>query len=93
MIDVNKIRSLKTLEEIKRDLNEFLSNKDILDVYLTEYAWSVDDYEADKELVVELLERVDRRIASLSNFLKGKSKKRGSPQSPATETSKAPEAQ
>jgi hypothetical protein len=93
MIDVNKIRSLKTLEEIKRDLHEFLDNKDVLAVYLNEYDWSQDDYEADKEMVLELLEQVDRRIASLSNFLKGKSKKRGSPQSPEKETSKAPEAQ
>jgi hypothetical protein len=93
MIDVNKIRSLKTLESIKADLNEFLSHPDIPRAYVEEFDWSTDDYEADKETVLELLGKVERRIVSLSNFLTGKAKKRGSRQSPQTEQSKNPSAQ
>lgn len=93
MIDLNKIRSIKTLENIQADLKAFLASEDVPNVYVTNLAWSLDDYEADKEMVMELLDRVDRRIRSLSNFLMGKSKKPDSQSSPETETVITPEVQ
>lgn len=90
MIDVNRIRSLKGLEKIRRDLEAFLENPDILRVYTEDFGWGIEDYEADKEFVTELLEKVNHRYASLSKFLKGQSKKSDQPQSPAQETTTVP---
>ncbi len=92
MIDLNKIRSVKVLEDIKRDLNSFLSNPQVPTVYVTELDWSEDDYEADKEMVLELLEKVEHRINSLSRFLKGKSKQPDSQPSVPPEPSASPDA-
>ena len=69
MIDLTRIRSIKTLEEMKADLKEFLTNPDILTVYVEDYKWGVEDYEADREQVEYLLEQVENRMASLSRFL------------------------
>lgn len=93
MIDLNKIRSIKILEDIKADLNEFLANPVVPTVYVERMDWSLDDYEADKEMVLELLEKVEHRIASLSRFLKGKSKKRDSQPSVPPEPTTSPEGQ
>ena len=90
MIDLNKIRSLKTLESIKADLMAFLTNSDILSVYEKNFDWSEDDYEADKELVEELLAKVEHRIASLSRFLKGQAKKQDLSKSPDSEITTTP---
>ncbi len=68
MIDLTRIRSIKTLEEIKRDLEEFLSSPDILPVYLNELEFSEDDLVADKEQATYLLEKVNRRIVSLTRL-------------------------
>lgn len=91
MIDLNKIRSIKLLESIQADLKAFLSNEEVSAVYVDKLDWSLDDYEADKEMVSELLERVNRRILSLSNFLTGKSKKQDLSPSPETVTVTTPE--
>lgn len=93
MIDVNRIRSLKTLEDIKSTLNEFLVHPDILEVYIKEYDWSEEDYEADKEMVVELLEKVERRIKSLSNHLRGQAERRDSTSRRQSETKETPSEQ
>lgn len=77
MINLNRIRSIKVLEEMKRDLTEFITNPDVLPVYLTENCGE-EDYEADKEQAIELLELVERRIKSLSRFIKGQAKRSGS---------------
>jgi len=93
MIDLNRIRSIKTLEEIKKDLNAFLVYPDMRAVYLEDLGWSDDDYEADKESVVELLEQVERRLRSLSNYLKGQSTRRGSRLKKKSETVASPSEQ
>lgn len=69
MINLNKIRTLKPLEEMKKDLVEFITNPDVPKVYVEEYHWGLDDYESDKEQAQGLLEKVERRIKSLSNYL------------------------
>lgn len=81
------------LESIKADLKEFLVHPDMLRTYIEEFDWSNDDYEADRETVEELLEKVERRIVSLSNFLNGTAKKRGSRPSPKQEQSTTPSEQ
>lgn len=79
MIDLNKIRSLKTLEEMKSDLTQFLAfDRAVMVEVYNDQEWSEDDYEADKEEVAELLEHVERRIKSLGNHVVRKQKVRGS---------------
>jgi hypothetical protein len=70
MIDLSRIRTLKPLETIKKDLTEFLafSPAIMIEVY-SDNNWGPEDYEADKEQVQELLDKVERRIKSLSNHL------------------------
>lgn len=68
MIDLNRIRSVKTLEEMKADLTEFLVNPEIKDVYVTDYGWSEDDYVADREQVEYMLDKVKYRLSSLIRF-------------------------
>ena len=68
--DLNKIRTLKPLEEMREDLKEFLSNPTVPEVYKEEYNSDQEDYESDKEKVISLLEKVERRIKSLDKFLK-----------------------
>lgn len=71
MIDLSKIRSLKPLEEMKKDLTDFLAidRKVMLEVYEEEYQWGEEDYEADLEQVKDLLENVEKRIKSLGHHL------------------------
>ena len=68
MIDLNRIRSVKTLETMRSDLNVFITNPDCRQVYLEDYGWGDEDYEADVELAKESLERVERRIKSLNRL-------------------------
>jgi hypothetical protein len=68
MIDLTRIRSVKTLEEMKRDLEEFMVNSAILTTYVEELDWSEDDLIADRETVSYLLEKLDRRIKSLTRL-------------------------
>lgn len=68
MIDLNRIRSLKTLESMKKDLNEFLTNETIPLLYEEKYG-NLIDYESDIEDVKELMERVEKRMSSLGRYL------------------------
>lgn len=72
MIDLSRIRSLKPLEEMKRDLTEFITfdPKVMVEVYEEQYEWGKEDYEADLEQVKDFLEQVERRIKSLGNHIK-----------------------
>lgn len=70
-IDLNKIRSLKTLEAIRKPLIEFVAFDPAImrAVYTEEFGWGEDDYEADKEQASDLLEQVERRMKSLGRHL------------------------
>lgn len=71
MINLNQIRSLEPLEEIKQNLTDFIKfdREVMVDLYLTQYGWGEEDYDADLEQVKELLEKVNKRIKSLGNYL------------------------
>jgi hypothetical protein len=69
MIDLNKIRSLQTLEAMKCDLTEFLNNPEVLVAYNEEKTMDFEDYETDKEAVIDLLAKVENRIKSLGRHL------------------------
>jgi len=70
MSDLNKIRSLNVLEEMKTVLNEFLhyNKEDLLAVYNAN-GDGPEDFEADCELAQDLLAKVERRMKSLGNHL------------------------
>jgi hypothetical protein len=89
MIDLSRIRSLKTLDEMTADLNEFLTNPQVPVLYTEEYG-DVEVFEDDKELVVELMEKIARRRASLEGFLKGQSAKSGSRRKQKSEPTETP---
>lgn len=75
MIDVNKIRSMKTLESMKKVCNDFIGfdRETMIEVYAEDYGWGVEDYEADLDSSITLLEQVERRMKSLGKHLtKGK---------------------
>ena len=71
MMDLNKIRSMKTLETMKGVLMEFLTfdRTAMLEAYDADFGWGVEDYEADKEQANDLLERVEKRMKSLGHHL------------------------
>jgi hypothetical protein len=69
MINLNKIRSLKTLETIRKTLMDFLNYPNMLKVYENEFGWNEDDYSVDCDLAKELLEKVEHRIKSLTRHL------------------------
>jgi len=71
MIDLNKVRSIRALEGMKKDLTEFATfdRAIMVQVYDEQYGWGEEDYEADLDQVKEMLEKVERRINSLSNYL------------------------
>lgn len=98
MIELNKIRSVKTLEVMKRDLAEFVSfdRNVMVEVYDEECGWGEEDYEADLEQVKDLLEQVERRHKSLSGHLakqkaKGSGNKNVAPQQSGENVSEASE--
>lgn len=89
MIEVNKIRSMKTLDAMKKVLSEFISfdHATMVAVYAEEYGWGEEDFEADKDNASYLLEQVEKRMKSLGRHLaKGKVEKSASqsasPESP-----------
>ena len=84
MIELSKIRTMKTLEAMKKPLKEFVTfdTPTMLSVYAEEFGWGSEDYEADLEQANHILEQVERRMKSLGHHLaKGKST---SPQSYVT---------
>lgn len=76
MIDLNRIRSLKTLEEMKQILTDFISFDPtvIVSIYEEENDWGKVDYEADIEEAKEFLEHVEKRMKSLGNYLNNPNK-------------------
>lgn len=93
MIDLSRIRSLKTLEEMKQDLTDFLNNPDIIKVYVEDYGWGEEDYQSDRDEVIDALDKVERRIQSLDKYLKGRAAKPDSLRTPQSETEATPPAQ
>ena len=71
MIELNKIRTMKTLEAIQKPLKEFVAfdRTTMVTVYVEDLGWGEDDYEADKEKAEYLLEQVERRMKSLGHHL------------------------
>ena len=71
MINLNRIRSLKTLEEMKTDLVQFINDPIMKQIYIEEEKEFGGDeaYEDDKEDAVDFLEKVERRIVSLTKFV------------------------
>jgi hypothetical protein len=71
MIDVNKIRSMKKLEELKRDLMEFVNfdRRVLTAVYNSEDIGDEDDLDADIDSACELLSKVKYRMKSLGRYL------------------------
>jgi hypothetical protein len=73
-IDLNRIRSMKKLEEIKADINFFLNEPIVKEIYIEktdddEYGGE-EGWRDDVEDAKELLDKVERRIASLGKYLK-----------------------
>ena len=67
MIDINKIRSIKALEELRTTLKDYLSNPEVPNIYLEQSEeWGKVDYESDKEDVINLLGQVELRIKLLT---------------------------
>lgn len=62
MIDLTRIRSIKTLEAMKNDLTNFINNKLILKIYIEDYDWCNEDYLYDIEQSKILIERIDYKI-------------------------------
>ena len=90
MIELNKIRTMKTLEAIQKPLKEFITfdKPTMLSVYTEDFEWGDEDYEADLEKATDMLEQVERRMKSLGHHLaKGKNAPQlSSHPSPATES-------
>ena len=84
MMDLNKIRSMKTLEVMRGVLNEFLTfdRTAMLEAYDADFGRGVEDYEADREQAQDLLERVEKRMKSLGHHLAKEDK--NARQSPVT---------
>jgi hypothetical protein len=78
MIDLNKIRSMKTLENMKKSLSEFVNfdHVTMVSVYTEEFGWDEEDFEADKESATQLLEKVEKRMKSLGKFLSKEKKEK-----------------
>jgi hypothetical protein len=84
MIELNKVRTMKTLEAMQKPLKEFITfdRNTMISVYAEDFGWGEEDYEADKEQAEYLLEQVERRMKSLGHHLAKVDK--NAPQSPET---------
>lgn len=91
MIDVNKIRSVKALEGMKKILTEFVTfDKGVmLSVYAEDFGWGDEDYEADIDAATYLLELTEKRAKSLGRHVarvgKSASPKSLTPEVPVSE--------
>lgn len=90
MIDLSRIRSLKTLDEMTADLKEFITNPIMPVIYLEDYGWDQEDFDDDKELAIELMEKIAARRESLERYLKGPATKSGSRRKPKSEPTETP---
>ena len=88
MIDLNKIRSMKVLENLKADLTEFINfdKNALVTVYDSEDLGDEGDLDADIEAAQDLLSKIERRMKSLGNHL-AKVDKNAPPKSSTPETS------
>ncbi len=68
MINLNLLRSVKTLESMKKDLEFFIKEPIIKEIYDKDYDWDENDYEADREEAAYLIEMINLRIKSLSKI-------------------------
>lgn len=70
-INLNRIRSIKSLEALRKPLVDFIrfDTATMRDVYVEDFGWGLMDYEADIESAEALLEQIERRIKSLSHHL------------------------
>jgi hypothetical protein len=84
IMDLNKIRTMKTLTAIQKPLREFVTfdRTTMVSVYTEDLGWSEDDYDADKEQAEYLLEQVDHRMKSLGHYLAKAGKNVRQPPSP-----------
>lgn len=84
-IDLNKIRSLKALEAMRKTLADFVNFDPavIKAVYAEEYGWGDEDYDADKEQAADMLERVEKRMKSLGRHLSKVKADKSESQSPS----------
>jgi hypothetical protein len=89
MLDLSRIRSLNTLDEMTADLTEFITNSHVPVIYMEEYG-DAEVFEDDKELAVELLEKIAHRRKSLDGYLKGQATKLGSRRKPKSEPTETP---
>lgn len=68
MIDLTRIRSITKLEEMKKDLEFFISEPAIAEIYLKDYDWGEEDLDADRESATYLVGRIETRIKSLGRM-------------------------
>ena len=70
MIELNRIRSIKTLEELKKDLSDFINFDRVvlLEVYIDNDKDEI-DLDADLEEAAEVLDKVKYRIKSLGDHM------------------------
>ena len=69
MIDLNTIRDVKVLEEMKKDLTLFITDPIILEIYKEDYDFGEEDYKDDKDQAEYLLGQVEKRIKGLNQSL------------------------
>ena len=65
MIDLNTIRDVKVLEEMKKDLTLFITDPIILEIYKEDYDFGEEDYKDDKDQALYLLDLVEKKIKLL----------------------------
>jgi hypothetical protein len=69
-VELNRVRSIKTLDEFKKPLVEFLAldRASAMAVYEHE-GWGEEDLDADIESVHELLDKIEHRVKSLGHYV------------------------
>lgn len=89
MIDISKIRSIKVLEEMKKDLEFFITDPIVKDIYVNDMKCEEEDFLADKDDSEFLLDKINAKIKTLSKPTQSKKKsgKRGKQKSETKETS------
>lgn len=75
-IDLTRIRSIKTLQGMKKDLEFFINEEEVKNIYLTEMDCSDDDLAADREDAEFLIEKINLRIKSLEHMNSNPSKEK-----------------
>lgn len=91
MIELNRIRSMKTLEELKKDLSDFINfdRAVLIAVYDEEYGWGEEDLDADLDQAKDVLAKVEHRMKSFGNHLSRSKGKNVPPQSDEAESETA----